>query len=58
MTTMQKVDEIKAAIAALPKEYRSLVVAEQTFEANHPIIYAVILIGFGVLVGIGLALRF
>lgn len=51
-TTMDKVNKIKADIAALPAEYRSLVQAEQAWVAKHPVWYGVILLGVGLVVGL------
>lgn len=53
MRPMEKVEKIKADIAALPKEYRALFQAEQAWASKNPILYALALVGGGaVLMGL------
>lgn len=56
MTFMDKVKQINSDIIALPKEYRTLVLAEQNWSQRHPVLYAVALVGMGVFLGLLISL--
>lgn len=51
MSAIDTVKKINAEIAALPKEYHALIVAEQTWTAKHQVWANVIKIGGGFLLG-------
>lgn len=48
MSNMDKVNEIRDAIARLPKEYRTLVQEEKVWAAAHPALNALAWFGAGV----------
>lgn len=52
MNALDAVKKINAEIAALPKEYHALIVAEQTWTAKHPTWTNVIKIGGGFVLGV------
>lgn len=47
MTILDTVAKIKADIAALPAEYRGLILAEQNWASKHPILYALSILALG-----------
>ena len=52
MSALDDVKLVNAAIQAIPKEYRALILTEQTWAASHPAMFAVALIALGFLLGL------
>jgi hypothetical protein len=52
MSLKATVARIQADIAALPPEGRALLAQEQAWAAKHPVIYALALIGLGIVLAL------